>query len=72
MNDQVTLINEVLLDHWADLEIPHKDLLALKDKEFILKKPFIHADDCTAFSITVHLNTAADFMGDGGNQFLAN
>ena len=22
MNDQVTLINEVLLDHWADLEIP--------------------------------------------------
>ena len=38
MNDQVTLINKVLLDHWADLEIPHKDLLALQDKGIYLEK----------------------------------
>ena len=38
MNDRVTIINEVLLDHWADLEIPHKDLLALKDKGIDLEK----------------------------------
>ena len=32
MDSRITDINKVLLNHWADIEIPHSDFIALQDK----------------------------------------
>ena len=38
MESKITRINNVLLNHWADIEISHSDLIALKDKGIYLEE----------------------------------
>jgi len=38
MESKISRINNVLLNHWADIEIPHSDLIALKDKGIYLEE----------------------------------
>ena len=38
MDGRITDINKVLLNHWADLEIPHSDFIALEDKGIHLQE----------------------------------
>ena len=38
MESRITRINNVLLRHWADIEIPHSDLVSLKDKGIYLQE----------------------------------
>ena len=38
MESKITRINNNLLNHWADIAIPHEDLIALKDKGVFLEE----------------------------------